>query len=261
MDELKTQLDDLNTLAEKIYQYTESDRVRLTRRRLLLLQKLLYIDANANAVARLLMDEPRYPDGAAMILRSMYDLGVNVDWVLQSRKNDRLWRWLRDDRKTLHDRLKSIVDLKTSDPALNSIGDPLSTWQSALDKVSEDLERTAKNAGVSAVAREESLFNKVKTVSKKSQLVYHTMFWWFSTKTHATPTGLQDLVTLNPLLLKRRADQVTDKNVSEATMLMRTALLWYAAHIRQTARYLKTPFVDDARVLYEVHADRRMVYR
>lgn len=253
MDKFNKQLNDLNALAGRIYAYVEQSGTTLTRRRLLVLQKLLYIDANANAVARLLMSEPRYLDGAAMILRSMYDLGISIDWVLKSRDNKRLWRWLRDDRKMLHDRLKNIIDLKTKEPKLNSVGDPLVTWQQTFTKVDKELKDLSAKVGVKMESGGVSLLNKAIAFNKKSQLIYHTVFWLFSIKTHASATGLQDLITLNPLKLKRRNGTKSAAEETEAEMFMKISLLWYSAHIRQTAQYLKVPFAKDAQDIYNFH--------
>lgn len=247
MDDFKAQLDSLNDLAEKIYAYAESGDMSLTRRRLLILQKLSFVDSNTNAVSKLLLSNPRFVDGASMIMRSIYDLSINVDWVLRDRKNTRLWRWLRDDKKTLHNRIEKIVELKTSNPRLNSKSDPLSVWQNAYSKVDSELDYMSAKASVSVQTKEESLFAKVRSFNASAQLIYHTVFWLFSTKSHASATGLQDMVQLNPLRIRRRNDIPNAKDDEEARMLMRTTLLWYSANILQAARYLKTPFIDAAR--------------
>lgn len=254
MEELKQQLLELNDLADRLYGYVEAGRVRLTRRRILIIQSLLYIDKNTNAVVHLLDHDTPYTDGAQMIMRSMYDLSTNVDWVLRARTNERLWRWLRDDRKTLHRNLKSMVSIRIANPNLRSKGIPLTTLHNMLSKVDKELVDTAKRAGSSTADKELSLYSKVKGTSLKAQLLYHMMFWLFSTRTHASATGLQNLMTLNPIYLKRRTDTTNDSD--DATKLTKTSLLWYSSHLYRDARYLKTPFVDVAKALYDSQLTR-----
>lgn len=256
MQELEEQLNELNNMAARLYDYFEQHNVRITRRRLLLMQALLYIDTNASAIFTLLKNDPPYLDSAEMIMRSIYDLALNVDWVRNSRTNVRLWRWLRDDRKTLHRQMEALVALRTANPRLNTKKDPLITWTKALAKTEKELISASKNAKVTTTEKEVSLFAKVKTFSIKSQQVYHTVFWLFSTKTHASASGLQELITLNPLHLKRRTEPVSAADSNHATMLARTCLLWYSAQIYRDAQYLKAPFVDEAKALYEAQLTR-----
>lgn len=256
MEELKEQLDELNNLASQIYDYFEQSGLMLTRRRLLVVQSLSFVDTNTNAVFRQLVDTPRYLDGAEMIMRSMYDLNINVDWVLKSRDNKRLWRWLRDDRKTLHRNLDNLVNIKTQNPKLNDRHYPLRIWQDALKKTDLELGFSSRKAGVEPNARELSLFSKVASFGLKAQSLYHTMFWLFSTKTHASATGLHELISLDPLHVKRRNDPLSVSEEEHASMLLRTALLWYASNIYRTARYIDAPHMMAARHLYESHIKR-----
>jgi hypothetical protein len=251
MEDVVEQLSVLNDLTAKIYDYLEQGNTRLTRRRLLVIQTLLYFDTNTNAAFSLLQNKPPYLDGAEMILRSLYDLALNVDWVLKARTNVRLWRWLRDDRKTLQWQLEKLIALKLSHPKLNTKKDPLNIWQNALIKTNEELTYTSNNARVSTTENGLSLYAKVKTFSIKSQQLYHTMFWLFSTKTHASATGLQELVSLDPLHLKKRTDPISMSYTEHADKLSHIGLTWYAAQIYRVALYLNTPFVNQAKKLYE----------
>lgn len=251
IDKRKEVLDELNTVAAQVYDFVETEQTRITRRRLLVIQVLLSIDANANAVFRLIDSQPRYLDGAQMVLRSMLDVSLTNDWVLKQRDNKRLWRWLRDDRKTLHMQLTNIVSLKKTNPKLDDKNYPLQEWEAMLTKVTEELERFSKKAGVTTTEKEKSLFAKVKDLGGKTQLLYNTVFWLFSSKTHASPTGMQDLIQLDPIRLKRRNSAPTPADNEYALILLDTALTWYVANIRRVAFYLKAPQLSAARQLYE----------
>jgi hypothetical protein len=252
MKDLKKQLEELNVLAEQLYRHFEQSSSKLTRRQLLVVQNLAFLDTNTNAVFRLIGGStPRFVDSAEMILRSMYDLTINVDWALSSRDNKRLWRWLRDDRKTLHRQLESLVNLKIANPKLNDKNYPLQIWQKMLAKTDKELRFSSKKADVTINEKELSLFGKVKSFGSKAQALYHTMFWLFSNKTHASPTGLQKFITLPPLHVTRRYEPLSDNEGADAEKLLSTALLWYAANMYRASRYLRTPYVARARQLYE----------
>lgn len=256
MEELKRQLDELNRLATELYNHVERSSMKLTRRRLLILEILLFVDANVNAVFRLLAEEPRYVDSAEMILRSIYDLISNGDWILKSKDNSRLWRWLRDDRKTLHQQLKGLVNLMTANPKLITKEYPLKIWQDRLDEVEDELTDNSRRAGVSNQASPLSLFSKAQSMGQKAQRTYHTVFWIFSNKTHASPTGLINLVTLHPLKLRRRDTPLPQDEEAHAVMLLKTALLWYSAHVYHVAKYFGAPQVTEAKRLRDKHLGR-----
>ncbi len=74
MEEYKTKLQEINTAANDLYAFVEHNQFRITRRRLLAVQTLVFIDINTNAAFRLLDSDPPYLDGAEMILRSMYEM-------------------------------------------------------------------------------------------------------------------------------------------------------------------------------------------
>lgn len=247
----KNRLDELNALAAQLYDHIEANSLTITRRRLLVIQVLLSIDANANAVFRLIDGRPRFLDGAQMALRSILDVSLTTDWVLKQRDNKRLWRWLRDDRKTLHTQLTNIVDLKTRHPELNDSSYPLSMWQRSLTKIDRELKSFSTKAAVATTEREMSLFAKVRSLGVRTQLLYNNVFWLFSSKTHASPTGMQDLIRLNPIRLRRRGSAPTAGEEEFALVLLDTALTWYIANIRRVAFYLGTPQLNEARVLYE----------
>lgn len=256
MDELSQQLSELNQVATQLYDYVEANAFRITRRKLLILEILLFVDKNINAVFKLLDSEPRYVDGAEMILRSVYDLSTTGDWIFKARKNTNLWRWIRDDRKTLHQQLNSLVNLMNANPKLANKQYPLKMWQNRLQEVDKDLANSSRKAGASVNDKTISTFNKAKSLGQKSQRNYHTVFWLFSTKTHASPAGLQDLITLNPLKLRRRDTVLPQNEETHATMLMKTALLWYSAHVYNVAKYLNTPQQNEAHRLRDKQLGR-----
>ncbi len=259
MDELKEQLEELNELAAHFYDWVETNRFRITRRRLLVLEIMLFVDANINAAAKLLIEEPCYLDGAQMILRSVYDIGVSGDWILSSKDNKRLWRWLRDDRKTLYQQTDGLVGLFTANPKLVTKEAPLDYWKDALKSVRKELTRGNKNAGTTDNDGTISTFQKARSQGDNSQRTYHTVFWLFSNSTHASATGLAGLAHVGSrglLELRRRGATPTSTDERDALNLMKTGLTWYAAHIHQTVKYLGAPQAADAKRLLDRHLGR-----
>lgn len=251
MDDILSQLDRLNAACDDFYNFVEKGDFRVTRRRLLVVQCLVYADLNANATRRLLETLPHYTDGAAMILRSIYDMSITSDWILKNKSNKRLWRWLRDDRKTLHTQLQNTVRLKTKNPKLEDLENPLVIWQSALKKVEKELIYDSKKSGTTIKDGGIPLYQKAKELGEKTEVSYNTVFWLLSGKTHATPTGLQELMKINPIRLIRRNDAPDAKESEYAEKLMLTAITWYAANAKRAAKYLSAPQLDHLSALLD----------